>query len=187
SNPPTLKDEGKVAVPDYTWKVAVFMDRDKGLGDVSSLADIEVIAIRTPNRIEPGVPGSVVDEITTNDWRAYVVTVDEIEAAIGYDLLDLLPDHIEPLLESGFTALSALYHDAVASGDVAAGASAALGAQLRGAEQQLVRGRATLAVQRLETFRRLLGVFENNGKVTPAAASALRAEAAGLIRVLADA
>ena len=142
SNPPTLKDEGKVAVPDYTWKVAVFMDRDKGLGDVSSLADIEVIAIRTPNRIEPGVPGSVVDEITTNDWRAYVVTVDEIEAAIGYDLLDLLPDHIEPLLESGFTALSALYHDAVASGDVAAGASAALGAQLRGAEQQLVRGRA---------------------------------------------
>src|SRR5690606_6404902 len=103
----------------------------------------------------------------------------------GYDLLDLLPDHIEPLLESGFIWLSALYDDAVASGDVAAGAAAALGAQLRGAEQQLVRGRITLAVQRLQIFRRLLDVFENAGKVTPAAAAALRAEAERLIEVLA--
>lgn len=183
-NPPTLKNEGKVAIPDYTWKVAVFLDRDKGLADVSSISDIEVIAIRTPNRIEPGVPGSVVDEITTNDWRAYVVTVDEIEAAIGYDLLALLPDDIESLVESGFPAFATLFDDAVASGAVGAGASAALGAHLRGAEQQLVRGRRALAVRQIEIFVRLLNVFENNGKVTPAAAAALRAEAGRLTRVL---
>ena len=184
-NPLTLKGEGKVQVPDYTWKVAVFLGRDQGLADVTSLADLEVIAIRTPNRIEPGVPGSVVDELRSNDWRNYQVTVDEIEAAIGYDLLDLLPDRIEVLIESGLNRVVSVFDDAVARGDIADPAANALGAQLDQAAMRLEFGRPNQAVQRLETFRTQVAVFERNGKVAPTIATTLRAEAEKVIRVLA--
>lgn len=184
-NPPTLKGEGKVAVPDYTWKVAVFLDRDEGLDDVSNRGDLEVVAIRTPNRIEPGVRGSVVDELVSDDWRDYEVTVDEIEAAIGYDLLDRLPDDLEPMLESGLGWLASELDDAVARGAVAEPAALALGAELDQAAKRLALGTPDAAVRRLETFLVQVDAFERNGKIAPSAAAALRAEAERVIEVLA--
>lgn len=180
--PPTLKSEGKVAVPDFTWKVAVFMDRDEGLADVTSLSDVEIIAIRTPNRVEPGVRGSV-DGIS-DDWEDYRVEVDEIEAAVGYDLLRLLPDGLEVRLESGFDDFAGTFDRLVAEDRVGNGAEQALGAHLDNATRRLERGRTDKAVRRLRQFLHDLGVFERIGKVDGSAAAELRSEAEAVIALL---
>ena len=99
-NPGTLKGEGKVAIPDYTWKIAVIMADGKGLADVHSAADLQVIAVEMPNLITPGVPASSVG-IRNNPWEMYKTTVDQIESQTGYDFLSALPDRIELLVESG--------------------------------------------------------------------------------------
>ena len=99
ATPPTLKDEGKVQVPDYTWKVAVIMDGGKGLADVHSTADLQVIAIKMPNLTTTGTPASSVG-MRNNPWEQYEVTVDQIERETGYDLLSNLPNQIEILVEA---------------------------------------------------------------------------------------
>ncbi|HEX6060220.1 MAG TPA: DNA/RNA non-specific endonuclease [Gemmatimonadaceae bacterium] len=87
----TLKNEGKVTIPAFVWKVAVILPRDRGLEDVDAHDDVEVVAAIMPN--EPGVRGV--------PWRSYETTVDAVEALSGYDLLALLPDPIEIAVESG--------------------------------------------------------------------------------------
>jgi len=94
ANPETLKGEGKVQVPDFTWKVAAIVDGAKGLASVRSHADVQVIAVRMPN----DTAGARTIRITP--WQQFITTVDAIEAATGYDLLDLLPDEIERVVES---------------------------------------------------------------------------------------
>ncbi len=181
-SPATLKDAGMVAIPDWTWKVAVFMDRDETLADIGSLQDLEVIAILTPNRTEPGVPGTV-DGIQ-GDWEAYEVEVDVIEALTDYDVLALLPDALEGQMESGFDALAAAFDAAVDAGAVAPPAENALSAQLRQVAKHLEEGRREQAAKRLETFLTQLDVFERDGKLTAAAAASLRAEAERVLAVL---
>jgi DNA/RNA endonuclease G (NUC1) len=100
STPITLKGEGKVAIPDYTWKIAVVMPEGRGIVDVHSTADINVIAVEMPNLTTTGVPASSVG-IRDNPWQNYMTRVDDIEAETGYDLLSALPDAIERLVESG--------------------------------------------------------------------------------------
>ena len=150
------------------------------LADVTSLDDVEVIVIRTPNRTESGVDGSV-DGISSN-WETYVLTVDELEAMIGYDLLDLLPQSIEPILESGFDVLLDAYADVQAT--LQHEVDNALSQQLEQAARQLEAGRPANAINRLETFLNQLDVFVANGKLDPATAALLRAEAEAVLEVL---
>jgi DNA/RNA endonuclease G (NUC1) len=100
ANAPTLKNEGRVAIPSYTWKVAVVLDAGEGLATVRSAADLDVIAVRMPNLTTAGVPASAVG-IRNTPWESYTTTVDAIESATGYDLLARLPDAIEGMVESG--------------------------------------------------------------------------------------
>ena len=86
----TVKGEGKITIPEYTWKVALILPRGKGLGDVQSLSDVTVIATIMPN----------VSGIKNVDWTTYETSVDAVEALTGYDLLSALPDNIETALES---------------------------------------------------------------------------------------
>src|SRR4029079_707492 len=86
----TLKNEGKVVIPDYTWKVALVLPRDEGLANVDSYDDVQVYAAVMPN----------VAGIRNVDWHTYLTTVDSVEALSGYDLLALLPDPIEVAVES---------------------------------------------------------------------------------------
>lgn len=86
----TVKGEGKIVIPAATWKVAVIMPRDRGLRDVVDYRDLEVLAVNMPN--DPG--------IRNQPWQNYLVTVDAVEAASGYDLLHLLPEHIEAAVEA---------------------------------------------------------------------------------------
>ena len=89
-NKGTLKNEGTIVIPEYTWKVALILPRDQGLSSVDSYDDVEVIAAVMPN-----IPG-----IRNVDWHTYETTVDSVEALSGYDLLALLPDPVEIAVES---------------------------------------------------------------------------------------
>jgi len=86
----TIKNEGKITMPEFTWKVALILPRDRGLSDVHAYSDVEVVAVIMPN--EPGVRNV--------NWETYTTTVDAVEALSGYDLLALLPDPIEIAVES---------------------------------------------------------------------------------------
>jgi DNA/RNA endonuclease G (NUC1) len=90
-NKGTVKNEGKIVIPESTWKVAVIMPHDEGLADIVDYRDLEVIAVNMPN--EAG--------IRNVDWQTYKTTVDAIEALTGYDLLALLPDKVESAVEAG--------------------------------------------------------------------------------------
>lgn len=86
----TVKDEGKLVIPAFVWKVALVLPRDHKLVDVHDYRDIdEVDAVIMPN--EP---------VVNSDWTTYKTTVAEIQRISGYDLLALLPDKIENAVET---------------------------------------------------------------------------------------
>ena len=97
--PATLKGQGRVAIPDYTWKVAVVLSHGADLSHVTSLDSLQVIAVKMPNLTTAGSPASAVG-IRGDDWQKYATTVDAIEAATGYDVLSLLPDNVERPVEA---------------------------------------------------------------------------------------
>ena len=77
-------------VPAYTWKVLVcFPEGDNDLERITT--DATVIAVMIPNQ------DNVHKDAT---WETYKTTIDEIEAATGYDFFELLPDNIENVLEA---------------------------------------------------------------------------------------
>jgi DNA/RNA endonuclease G (NUC1) len=86
----TIKNEGKITIPEWTWKVAVVVDKDVRLADITSLAQMQVIAVAMPN----------VAGIRSVSWSAYAVTVDSVESLSGYDILALLRDDLEIAVES---------------------------------------------------------------------------------------
>ncbi|TGE07683.1 DNA/RNA non-specific endonuclease [Hymenobacter fodinae] len=82
-------DEGRVTVPNRTWKVMVILP--VGDNDVSRIsATTRVIAIDMPNT----------NGIRNTDWGTYRTSVDAIEAATGYDLLSALPVEVQAAIES---------------------------------------------------------------------------------------
>ncbi|MBA4073082.1 MAG: hypothetical protein C0497_14830, partial [Gemmatimonas sp.] len=87
----TVKNEGRITIPEWTWKVAIIVPRDRRLGDIRRYSDLEVIAVVMPN----------VNGIRSTPWESFKVTVDSVESLSGYDLLALLPDQIEIAVESG--------------------------------------------------------------------------------------
>ena len=93
-SPETLNNAGKIQIPEYTWKVAVILDAGEGLLSVNGLDDLRVLAIRIPNLLAATV------DIKPDPWEKYEVTVDAIEAAVGYNVLDALADQIEIAVES---------------------------------------------------------------------------------------
>lgn len=86
----TVKGEGRITIPAQVWKVALLLPRDAGLSSVTNAADVQVVAVIMPN--DAG--------IRTVTWQTYRVTIDQVEALTGLDLLRLLPDAIETELEA---------------------------------------------------------------------------------------
>jgi len=91
ASPATLSNAGKVQIPSHTWKVIVIMPAGRGLADITSASDFQVIAVNMPNALG----------IASNGWEMYRTSVDAVEAATGYDLLSALPDAIEAAVEAG--------------------------------------------------------------------------------------
>ncbi|MET1053921.1 MAG: DNA/RNA non-specific endonuclease [Pedobacter sp.] len=83
----TSINNGKINVPANVWKVVVIMP--KGDNDISRVSTgTRVIAINTPN----------VNSINA-DWKQYIVTVRDIEAQTGYNLLSSLPQAVQDVVE----------------------------------------------------------------------------------------
>lgn len=82
----TLK--GKVTVPRQTWKVIAVLDRPgQGVSGVS--ANTRLIAVMMPNS----------SEVARTDWENYLVSVDRVEAATGYDFFANVPKSIQAVIE----------------------------------------------------------------------------------------
>lgn len=80
---------GHVTVPAFTWKVAlVIPNGDDDLARVS--AATRTIAVIMPNQ-----------NSINSDWRAYLTTVNAVEALTGYDFFANLPDAVENSIEAG--------------------------------------------------------------------------------------
>jgi DNA/RNA endonuclease G (NUC1) len=94
ANPQTLKGQGRVQIPAFTWKVAVVVDGGEGLDDVHGTGDLQVLAIRMPNDT------ATARGIRNTPWQNYTTTVDDIEARTGLDLLDALPNTLERIVEA---------------------------------------------------------------------------------------
>jgi endonuclease G len=83
--------DGKVTVPARCWKIVVVLP--EGKNDLKRIdASTRVIAVDVPNR-------QAVDNGNKN-WDDYLVTVDAIEAATGYDFLTELSRNLQNSLES---------------------------------------------------------------------------------------
>ena len=81
---------GHVAVPAYTWKVALVIP--KGFSDISRVScSSRSIAVIMPNT----------QGIRTDLWENYLTTVDAVEALTGYNLFSELPLAIQQCLEAG--------------------------------------------------------------------------------------
>ena len=90
---------GRVEIPDSTWKIVVIQNFGEGLANVTSAASIQVIAVNMPN---------VASFPSGQPWEAYRTTVDAIERSTGYDFLSNLPDAIEAEVEARPSALTTL-------------------------------------------------------------------------------
>lgn len=83
----TLK--GKVMVPAQTWKVIAVLDHpDQGVNGVT--ANTRLIAVMMPNS----------NEVAHTNWTDYLVSVDRVEAATGYDFFSNVPKSIQAAIES---------------------------------------------------------------------------------------
>jgi DNA/RNA endonuclease G (NUC1) len=91
----TVKNEGKITIPQWTWKVVVVLPRDQGLANVHSYDDVVTYAVIMPN--DPGIRST---PNNPDDWKNYLTTIDAVEALSGYDLLSLLEDQVEIAVES---------------------------------------------------------------------------------------
>jgi len=78
---------GHVAVPAQTWKVIIVLP--VGSNDVSRVStSTRTIAVVMPNS------GSI-----GSDWRAYRVSVDQVEAITGFDFFSNVPSGVQAVIE----------------------------------------------------------------------------------------
>ncbi len=83
----TLK--GKVTIPEQTWKVIAVLDRPgEGMSGVTT--NTRMIAVMMPNS----------NEVANTNWTDYLVPVDAVEAATGYDFFSNVPKPIQDAIES---------------------------------------------------------------------------------------
>ncbi|HEY2375215.1 MAG TPA: DNA/RNA non-specific endonuclease [Gemmatimonadaceae bacterium] len=101
-----LKNEGKVAIPDSTWKIALIGPRNAGnpfaranVQGWSDLAGITILAVNMPN----------VAGVRNDPWSKYLTTVAKIEQGTGYNFFSLLQSVYRDALEVGDRAPIAQY------------------------------------------------------------------------------
>ena len=86
----TAIDNDKITVPAFTWKVIVVLPN--GSNDLSRItSSTRVIAVIMPNDNSIGISAN---------WKTFRVSVNDIEAATGYDLLSNLPPAVQAILQN---------------------------------------------------------------------------------------
>ncbi len=78
----------EVTAPAFTWKVIVVLDKPReGIEGISE--NTRVIAVNVTNR-----------QNTSDDWKRYLVSVDELEVKTGYNFLTQVPESIQKVIEN---------------------------------------------------------------------------------------
>jgi len=103
----SLKGEGKIFIPDSTWKIVVLMPANGGLADVNSPSDIDVIVVNMPN-VATGL---------SDDWTAYRTSVQAIQRSTGYDFLSALPQAIQDAVENHTPVVNAFPGATILAGE----------------------------------------------------------------------
>jgi DNA/RNA endonuclease G (NUC1) len=86
----TLLGLDKIAIPDSTWKIAVFTPAGAGLNADGTLpANTTVMVVNMPN----------VQGIREADWHSYLTTVAKIEQSTGYNFLALIAESVQCRVE----------------------------------------------------------------------------------------
>lgn len=88
---PSTIGRAAVAVPDASFKIIAVLEPGQGAGEIT--ASTPLIAAIMPNR-----PG-----ISQRPWRAYLVSVDDVEQATGYDYLSAIAPSIQRVIEAKAT------------------------------------------------------------------------------------
>ncbi len=86
ASPPTIGPG--VAVPCANYKIVVAVSPGRGVGGIT--VDTPLYAVIMPNETT----------VTGTHWQQYVVSVDDIEQAMGYDFMNRVPDAISRVLEA---------------------------------------------------------------------------------------
>ncbi|MGH7619207.1 MAG: DNA/RNA non-specific endonuclease, partial [Gemmatimonadaceae bacterium] len=91
-----LKNEGKVAIPDATWKIALIGPDPNDVpftkANVQTLSDLQnvhVLAVNMPNKAG----------VRNDPWQMYTTTVSALETATGYNFLSLLSEAMQCKIE----------------------------------------------------------------------------------------
>ncbi len=95
-----------IAVPSTTWKTALILDEGESPFQVG--LDDTIISINVPNS----------QSVAVTDWEDWVVSVNDIEFATGYDFFSALPNTLEAALESQVytdTFINEIHYDNVGS------------------------------------------------------------------------
>ncbi len=83
-------DTGRVRIPQWTWKAVLVLDA--GENDLQrAAASSRTIAVVMPNS------NALIRK--DDDWRAFRVSVDSVEALTGYDLFSRLPASVQTAIE----------------------------------------------------------------------------------------
>lgn len=88
-------NEQKIKVPEWSWKVLVYLPQ--GQDDFARIqaGAASVIAVCIPNR-----QGCQFDQTGNKiDWQSYLCSIDYIEELTGYDFLNLLPLELQQEME----------------------------------------------------------------------------------------
>jgi endonuclease G len=89
----TTITNGRVTVPQKTWKVALVLPT--GEQDVSRVtASTRTIAVIVPN----------IQGIRSNSWQKYLATVDQVEALTGYNFFSSVAANVQAAIESKLDA-----------------------------------------------------------------------------------
>jgi endonuclease G len=84
---------GKVTVPNRTWKIIVV--NNPGAGAAGVTTSTRVIAVDIPN----------IQGIRTDDWHNYRVSVDSLEAKTGFDFLSNVSTSVQSVIEAQVDSL----------------------------------------------------------------------------------
>lgn len=78
--------EGKVAIPRYTWKIVVIVDKPGQEITPTS----KVIAVKVANS----------QKVEKTTWQQYLVSIADLEAETGYDFLSYVSENTQKILEN---------------------------------------------------------------------------------------
>jgi DNA/RNA endonuclease G (NUC1) len=112
----TTQPSGRVAIPGYTWKIAVFVPTGSGTALSRITSATRVVAIKIPN----------IAGVRSNPWTQYVTSTNQLQADTGYTFFTALPASTAAILRAKVDGTTAPALTSFSPGSGAVGSSVVL-------------------------------------------------------------